>query len=245
MGTGGSIPDAGPIDCGASVTNPAVAAGVCDLLLQNCGPNQTCEPTVVNGTDTTICVPATGLKSASESCYAADECAAGLLCIGLTANVAGTCVGFCCPDGRNLPCNGGACNQQVGFGAISANMCSYGVHCDLLAQSQCPAGEGCHVEIAAGQDVSVCIENSSTPVPLLGTCTYINDCADQQQCFHPGGQGSGTCLWYCALSGTSTKLPPGLGGCPSGQTCQSTYMGGSLDIGGFANIGLCFPNGGL
>jgi hypothetical protein len=90
--------------------------------------------------------------------------------------------------------------------------------------------------------VAICFTPSPSPVPELGTCQFINDCADMQECYQdPYG---GLCLWYCALTGPKTSQPPGLGGCPMGETCQSSYAGSTFKL-GVSNVGLCIPNAGL
>jgi hypothetical protein len=233
--------DAGSILCLAKNTN--IPKGSCDLINQDCPAGFTCHPASSSSGPTTACVASFGLKTADEDCYTNDECDAKLVCIGLASNHPGKCVAFCCNDGESLPCNGGLCNEQVDFGGGNfAYVCSYGKRCQLLAPDACPAGYDCHVEPAAGQDIAVCLEPSPTPVGELGTCHYINDCGTMQDCYGIGGSGGGICLYYCALSGSTAA--PGLGGCPSGETCESTYQGQPVDT-GVDGVGLCIPAGGL
>lgn len=240
-GAGGAIPEAGTIECGATYTS-ITQKGPCDLLNQTCPVGQSCVPTKDSTGWTTACASSPGLKSADETCYANDECAAKLACVGITATQPGTCVAFCCPDGKNLPCNGGICNQTVDFGGATASMCSYGKPCDLLTANACPAGDDCHIDPAAGTDVALCLEPSPNPAAELAACTFINDCGDMQQCYM--SLSTPTCLYYCALTGAKTSQPAGLGGCPNGETCQSSYQGAAINL-GVPNIGLCIPNGGI
>ncbi len=243
-GTGGSVVDAGPILCLATSTNIA-KTGPCNLIDQDCPPGKTCQPAEDGTQVTTSCITATGLKAAGETCYTGDECDAKLMCIGLSASHSGQCVAFCCNDSSNAPCNGGLCNEKVTFGGGNfAYMCSYGQRCQLLTADACPAGFDCHVEPAAGQGVAVCLAPSPTEVGALGTCHYINDCPSMIDCYGLSSSASGTCLYYCALSGSTMNAAPGLGGCPNGETCQSTYQGQSVNT-GVSGIGLCIPNGGL
>jgi hypothetical protein len=243
-GSGGAQVDAGPIVCTTPYTNIPMG-GPCDLLAQNCPPGSSCKVTSGANGATTECAAVGGIKTANEDCYSPDECDAKLICVGLVKNHPGKCVAFCCPDSRNLPCNGGICNEQVEFGGgYVAYVCAYGKRCQLLTADTCPAGYDCHVEAAAGQGVAVCFEPSPTPVPELGACHYINDCGNMQNCFGATGTSAGICLWYCALSGPNTGAAPGLGGCPMGETCQTSYQGQPIDT-GVSGVGLCIPNGGI
>jgi hypothetical protein len=198
-------------------------------------------PTQSGSTWTTSCTSAPGLKSADEDCWTRSECIAGLVCVGAVQGHAGTCVAFCCPS-NNEPCNGGLCNNLAEWGPNATTYtCSYGKQCELLTANACPSGDQCHLQPAAGMGVAICFTPSPTPEPELGPCQYLNDCGDMQQC-HMGVSG-GTCLWYCALTGSKTSQPPGLGGCPKGEMCASGDQGGPFNL-GVANVGLCIPNGG-
>jgi hypothetical protein len=242
-GAGGSTPDSG-IVCPMQYTT--AKTGTCNLLNQTCPAGQTCEPQQVGSDIETACSPSPGLKQANEDCYdLTEDCDAKLLCIGASPTTPGKCVAFCCP-GTNEPCNGGVCNLEVPFGSATAFMCSYGQRCQLLTANACPSGYECHIDTAAGTGVAICDEPSSANSPELGPCQYINDCASMQQCFNaPGVGNSGTCLWYCYVTGPKASQPPGLGGCEPNETCQASYQGQPIMLNGFSNVGLCFPNGGL
>jgi hypothetical protein len=235
-GTGGMKGDGGPIVCLVQYTN-IPKTGPCDLLAQNCPPGKTCQPA---GTST-ACIVSAGVKAAGETCYDGTECDAKLICIGQPV---GTCVAFCCPDMAREPCDTHICNTQVNYGnGEFAYVCSYGQRCQLLTADACPPGLECHVEDTT-QGIAVCGAPSGTAVPELGPCHYINDCATMQDCFVGAGGPAGVCLYYCALSGPGTSAVPGLGGCPNGETCQSTYNGQSVNT-GVMNVGVCIPNGGI
>jgi hypothetical protein len=92
--------------------------------------------------------------------------------------------------------------------------------------------------------VAICFEPSPTPMGELGSCLYINDCGDMQECYQPNNPNGGTCLYYCALTGPKTGQPPGLGGCGPNEKCLSSYQGQAISL-GIPNVGLCIPNGGL
>ena len=61
-----------------------------------------------------------------------------------------------------------------------------------------------------------------------------------QSCYDVPGLGSRVCLYYCDLSGPNTGAAPGLGGCPTGETCRNAYQGQTIDT-GVSGIGLCIP----
>jgi hypothetical protein len=244
-GAGGTAPDSGGnIICTVPYSQLVATNGPCNLLNQNCPEGETCVPSLAASGWTTACSPSPGLKTANEDCFSGNECGAKLYCVGNVQGQAGKCVAFCCPK-SNEPCNGGLCNLQVDLGnGASVFVCTYDKPCELLAPNACPSGYGCHAEPAAGMGLAYCVESSPTPVPELGTCHFLNDCGDMQQCRFGTNPSAGVCLYYCALTGPKANQPPGLGGCPMGETCQSSYDGVIFNIGA-PNIGLCVPNGGL
>jgi hypothetical protein len=234
--------DGGPIVCLASYSN-FPHNGPCNLINQDCNPGYTCLPTTTSAGVSTACKPAAGLKGVNELCYSAGECDAKLTCIGQSGTHPGNCLAFCCNDSSNEPCNGGICNLKVDFGnGYFAYMCSYGQRCQILTADACPPGFDCHVETAAGAGVAVCIAPSPNPAPELGACNYLNDCGSMQECYANGS--SSVCLYYCDLSGPNTMAAPGLGGCPTGETCASSYDGQTINT-GVTGVGLCIPTGGI
>jgi hypothetical protein len=240
MGTGGiggsggatsstsssGMPEAGPIPCTSVYST--IPKGTCDLLQQDCPAGETCEPTQVGSGYSTICVGSTGLKTAGETCYSPGDCDAQLFCIS------GKCTSVCC-HGSGEPCDGVLCSLSVTYGNDFMYVCHYAVMCELLTANACPAGFGCHVEDSS-EGLATCVQPSGANSPELGSCKYLNDCGDNQQCFAP--TGTGTCHYYCYLGGSSAQ--PGLGGCPTGEACLAFYNGASTSE-GVSGVGLCYP----
>jgi hypothetical protein len=219
-----------------------VGGGGCDLLKQDCPAGQSCTPVPSGAGVTPTCVAASGIKTAGEPCYTSDECDAKLICIGQP----GKCVAFCCPDMAAEPCNGGLCITKVTLDQAAtyyAYVCSYGMRCTLLTPDACPSGQNCYVEDKA-QGLAICDTQSPTPEHELDTCQYLNDCDSMEACYLVPGLGSRVCLYYCDPSGPNVGAAPGLGGCPTGETCRSAYGGQTIDV-GISGIGLCIPNGGI
>ena len=89
-GAGGSTEDAGPLTCKLH-TYSTIKSGPCDLLAQDCAEGKTCkESQYANGSWSTQCVAANGLKGEGEACTADEECRARLTC------AAGRCAPVCC-----------------------------------------------------------------------------------------------------------------------------------------------------
>jgi hypothetical protein len=228
-----TAPDAGPLTCpGSAGTMPT---GVCDPLQQDCPPGKTCRP---NGaTNATTCVPAYGLKTASEACSAHDECDAGLFC------VFGKCAPVCCPD-TNEPCGSGICDATQTYGPYRLTFCHFSPRCSVLTEDACEPGTGCHVEDAK-QGLATCSTPAATAVGDQEACKYINDCPDMEQCWGPPG-GQALCHFLCWTDAANDALA-GLGGCPAGQTCRLKSGSASVSY-GVPKLGLCFadaaPDGG-
>ena len=223
-GSGGDKPT---IVCGKSYSN--IKAGPCDLLQQGCPAGESCTPIAVGNGYSTKCTPADGLKGIKKSCAVDSECQAGLFCIF------GFCTPVCCPD-NNEPCGSGICDVSV----LQANnssffmACSFLQQCTLLTKDACPKGSECHLQDTK-TGLAACIPHSAnTPVDEGGQCTYLNDCKDMQTCFASNQDPQGVCRWYCHLS-EKNNSPPGLGGCPKGETCQA------FPDFGVADLGVCLP----
>jgi hypothetical protein len=220
-----------PLVCSGTYTN--VPKGACDLLNQDCAPGQTCTPVKSAGVWTTKCNPASGLKGAGKPCQVQSECEEELFCIG--SGEFGQCIPICCRT-TGEPCGGGACNLEVTFdGTVVPNiyvyMCTYAQQCTLLTENACPAGSECHIEDAR-QGLASCSPPSDQQVDEGGSCEYLNDCKDMQNCTNEGGMSF--CRYYCYKSAGGTGVP-GLGGCPAGQECIDVDLG--VD-----DVGVCQPS---
>lgn len=206
----------GPIMCLlGGVTQPAIMAGECDLLQQDCPTGNTCVPT--QDGKSTFCRFGGGLKSAGKDCTpdSLDECQAGLFCIGPVDGV-GTCTRPCCP-GTDEPCNGGDCLNEVTYqSGLKVLMCTYFQTCTLFDPTSCPEGKLCQL-FYPEQNRAVCTSAAPMPVPEGGTCKYINQCDAEQVCYQQK-----VCRYSCILG---SNAAPGQGGCPAGQACQDVYMG--------------------
>lgn len=225
--TSSAEPDAGPLTCAGNAST--VPLGACDPLQQDCPPGKTCRP---NGSQyTTACMPANGLKSASEACASDKECDAKLFC------VFGKCSPVCCPE-SNEPCGSGLCDATQSYGSYLIYFCHFAPRCNLLTEGACEPGTGCHIEDGK-QGLATCSAPAATATGDQGACKYINDCPDMEQCWGPPG-GQSVCHFLCWTDASGDALP-GLGGCPAGQTCRNKSGNASINY-GVAKLGLCFAD---
>jgi hypothetical protein len=237
-GTGGSTEDAGPLGCKLH-SYSTIKVGPCDLLAQDCPDGKTCkEQQSGNGTWTTQCVSANGLKAEGEPCVADEECRAKLTC------AAGRCSPVCCAA-TNEPCLGGICNlfiQLDNTGKVNKQVCHYAKSCDLLTTKACDTGFSCHIEDIK-QGLATCVQPSDKLTTDLGACHFLNDCPDMEQCLDGTPTKAGKCHFYCYLDQVDPSMPgAALGGCPAGQTCQTKVDGVTFDF-NLPNVGLCAPPG--
>jgi hypothetical protein len=223
-------PEAGPIECKGLSTN--VPKGDCDALQQDCPLGQSCRPAFVDGGYLTSCAVSTGLKTAGETCNSISECTDGLFC------VLDKCTPVCCRD-DNEPCAGGICNVSAKYGTYNMYFCHYAPTCDLLTPNACATGLQCHIEDVS-QGLATCGEPSGANAPNLGSCNFINDCGDMQQCQGATTNNPGVCRYYCWLD-SAPGTPAGLGGCPDDQTCKNKVGTSTLNF-GVPGLGLCFAN---
>lgn len=238
--TGTASPDAGPpapLVC-KNHTYSTIKEGPCDLLQQDCPEGRTCkEFQSLNGSWTTHCVTASGLKGEGEKCAADEECLAKLSC------AVGRCAPVCCAA-TNEPCLGGICNlfiQLDGTNTVNKQVCHYAEACTLLVEDACDKGFSCHVEDNK-QGLATCIDSSGSPAPDLGDCHFLNDCSDMEHCLGGSKSKVGKCHFYCYL-GQPDPLSPGaaLGGCPVGQACTAGPVDKLTFSFGLPEIGLCAP----
>jgi hypothetical protein len=220
----------GPLTCDVPVTD---ITGDCDLFQQNCPAGETCIIFVDDPVNPTMaftgCNPA-GLVGLGQACQTAEDCQEDMLCIGTNP---GMCTYACCPT-TNEPCGVGECVIDVmlpmSLGSFSA--CAYDQTCTLFMPSTCPDGQDCHY---AQPGLATCSPPSPTQVGDGEPCRYANDCVDSAICIPvtPGMDMPRECRFMCQ-DGSSAM--PGLGGCPSGQTCDVTVY----DF-GFPGMGYCHP----
>jgi hypothetical protein len=218
----------GPLTCTSEYTNIPAEGSECDLLQQNCGPNQTCDVVGdAEGNITLGCLPANGVKGVGQDC-AQGECQPGLMCIG-------QCTPVCCKD-TNEPCGAGVCNVTVTLSDPEGNpteftyvVCAYDPACTIFDPTSCPDGQDCHLSAEPG--LATCSPPSNMPVDEGEPCMYVNDCADSQICITVA-EPDYFCRWLCT---TGSPEEPGLGGCPDGQSCQP------YPDAGFPNMGICLP----
>lgn len=234
----GSTSDAGPPVCKNHTYSNIKLGGPCDLFQQDCPAGKTCkELHNSNGTWTTQCVTANGLKGEGETCAVDEECLAKLTC------AAGRCAPVCCAA-TNAPCLGGICNlfiQLDNTGKVNKEVCHYAKACTLLTESACEQGFSCHIEDNE-QGLATCVQPSGANTPDLGACGFLNDCADMEHCLNPSSGNPGKCHFYCYLAQPDPSSPgAGLGGCPTGQTCQAKVDGVVFNF-NLPEIGLCAPS---
>jgi hypothetical protein len=208
------------------------------LLQQDCPEGKTCkEFQSVDGTWTTHCTTASGLKGEGEKCASDEECLAKLSC------AVGRCAPVCCAA-TNEPCLGGICNLYIQLdntNKVNKQVCHYAKACTLLVEDACEQSFSCHVEDNK-QGLATCIQPSGSPATDLGACHFLNDCGDMEHCLGGTPSKAGKCHFYCYLD-QPDPLAPGatLGGCPVGQICKAGKVDGiSFDF-GLPNIGLCEP----
>jgi hypothetical protein len=217
----------GPILCMSQYTN--VVEEECNILQQDCPPGQTCRPIKTASGWKSRCRADTGLKGPGKSCIFEQECEAGLFCIN---SPNGWCTPACCPD-SNEPCGGGMCNVEAditnGQGPEFVYMCSFAPECELLTENACASGQECHLSDAT-QGLATCIGPSGNQSDEGGPCQFLNDCKDMQHCTAPPDN---VCRYYCHVN-ADPGVPPGLGGCPAGESCIPTSLG-------VPNVGLCLP----
>ncbi|MBL9026428.1 MAG: hypothetical protein JNL21_29800 [Myxococcales bacterium] len=224
----------GPIECSDMVTT---ITGECDLLQQDCGPGETClvaQDPNDPANSVSACAPA-GLVGLGQPCEPGD-CQEGMLCVG-------TCTYVCCPEGAtmgaNEPCGLGQCSLNVSFKGTddSVYVCTYDEVCNFFDPNTCPTGKDCHF---AGNGLANCSVPSPGDYMDGEMCEgFANDCPDSAICIDADGPMMGDDTLYCRyfcdpnLSGQ----PAGLGGCPAGQTCDTSVY----DFGFPADLGFCHP----
>lgn len=205
----------GSVDGGVAVCPP----GECDLAAQDCGSGQGCyfAAGADGGAVSPMCATE-GMGALGTECMDANDCSAGLFCLGPTGMM-GTCRGVCCL-GSDDPCPSGTeCLIPVtaaGPSDTGVGACAVPNECDLLG-SDCGPSEGCYPSIKPG--VTVCVAGGD--LTEGESCNLANDCAPGLICT------DGECTKLCDRSG-------GTSGCDATQDC--------VELIGFASpVGVCDP----
>lgn len=219
-GSGGS----GPTEpCPSEVSN--IPQDECDFYLQDCPNGGTCD---IGGTPTApvaTCFEQDGLKGIGDTCGNPAECEAHLTCVG------NKCSPFCCPRHPDS-CGGGVCSIDVHLQDENGEdtiflfkACSFAPTCDLFLPESCETpGESCYL---AGKGQTGCAQTGEL---MDGeACFYSNDCVTGQACIGP--ENEAFCHFLCEDG--SEAQPPGMGGCPGGQTCNLNLTSG------FDGLGFC------
>jgi hypothetical protein len=246
-GSGAGTTDGGGPGSGAGGTGAAGAGGPCpsevisgtldmtecDLYLQDCPvATDTCDLFVLQDDSfATQCTTRNGLKSMGESCMEPDDCGQKLTCAG------GVCTPFCCPEDPDS-CGGGTCSVDInvtgpnGKTDIVFKACAFSDACEFFNPDSCGADENCYFQSPGVAQCFAPADGPGNEVQDGQPCTFANDCLDSAICISIDN-GPDACRYFCI--GNSTD-PPGLGGCPDGQLCNTN----SFDS-GFANVGICIP----
>lgn len=225
-------PEAG-VDGGG---NCSPAKGACDIVLQDCPPQQEC---TVDNTGKTVCQPVQAsqqLPMGRACCPSASSnpCLPGLTCVGNECSDGGPMTGRCSPaccKGADQACGksdpegiSGACDLTLVDPDTTQplyDVCTYRKRCKPYKVEPCGAGETCLVEDAVG--TASCV--TSAGKGNRQTCTFANECADGFICL--GNGDAGVCHMVCLFPGSVHPFDAGveqggplMGGCPSGEKCD-------------------------
>jgi hypothetical protein len=177
---------------------PSGNPDVCDTLLQcGCGEGQGCYVGVLPA----ACAPA-GTGVHGEPCPLR-QCAPGNHCVDVGLGGSGS-FEMCrenCREDSDCP-SGGRCAFEVptqSGGASGTGFCSYA--CDVVRQTGCPAGTGCHPFDGGTRIVTDCVVMGTTPAGRA--CTTPEQCEVGSLCiaFSDGRR----CARLCRSSTTCTR----------------------------------------
>jgi len=238
---GGGAGDGGIVDGGSCPSGSATnLTGSCDIVAQDCGSGLTCSVVADDaGQYHTGCVDlGNGSAQLGEGCTSHTDCAAGLRC------VLSKCSRACCGALKGPLCgSSGACDLDITYpGNAFVKVCTFAPPCTPWAHDCPPSGPETDCHAAGGNKFKCSFPNYNLDAGSTEgqPCTYVNDCQDSQYCLYASADaGSGTCRWLCKASASGAPDAgtvggtPGMGGCPSGQTCHA--------FGSPAWLGLCRP----
>ena len=224
-----SSTDAGGGNCSA-------VKGECDIVLQDCAPQQEC---VVDNSGVTVCQPVQGsqqLEKGRACCpnTAGNPCLPGLTCVGSACVDGGPATARCSPaccKGDDQHCGAsvpegiaGACDLTLVDPTSSKELyqvCTYRQRCEPFQVEPCKAGETCLVEDMAGTASCVTSAGKTNRQP----CSFGNECADGLICL--GDPDASVCHYACVLPGSANPFDasvqnggPGAGGCPVNEKCN-------------------------
>jgi hypothetical protein len=203
--------------CMPTTGSEHLAAGAicCPSSSNPCDPGLTCIGTACvgdagGGRCAPACCPGDGGTAIQANCGFSSEGYAGSCSLELTG-------------GKSTPTNEA--------GALYTT-CLYASTCTIFAKP-CGPGNICIVEDSTGTSKCVPIDNDggSVGLPSGGLCgNFANACAQGLACIShglsDGGVSAAACSYMCYLAGGTPPFDagiitsaPGMGGCPSGQTC--------------------------
>jgi hypothetical protein len=220
---------------GGSGGHCSAAKGACDIVLQDCPPQQEC----TSGNDgVTFCQPVQGTQQlgSGRSCCPngnGNPCLPGLTCVGSACTDGGVATARCSPaccTGDDQHCGksdpegiSGACDLTLVDPTSQKELyqvCTYRQRCQPFQVEPCKSGETCLVEDNAGTASCVTSAGKGYAQP----CTFGNECADGLICL--GGGDAGVCKYACVVPGSINPFdasvqngPPGRGGCPTKESC--------------------------
>jgi hypothetical protein len=225
-------PEAGGGDAGG---NCSPAKGECDIVLQDCPPQQEC---TVDNSGKTVCQPVQAsqqlpLGRACCPSTSANPCLPGLTCVGNECSDGGPMTGRCSPaccQGADQACGksdpegiSGACDLTL----VDENqkplydVCTYRQRCKPFKIEPCGPGETCLVEDVVGSASCVTSAGKGNRQP----CSFGNECADGFICLNTGD--AGVCHTVCLFPGAVHPFDasveqggPGMGGCPANEKCD-------------------------
>jgi hypothetical protein len=177
--------------------------GTCDLIAQDCGPEQSC---VLDEHGAALCV-ARGVAGDGQDCAGNDQCQPGLNC-DLDATNTGRCRRLCCPSAT------GGCSIEtscVGLEMADVGLCLPGAQCrppDL----GCEPGEACY--IVGGRGTVACLPVGSGA--RGSACDRVNACDPGLACLRAAGAAA-ACVAMCD--------PFTSDGCADGETCGALPSG--------------------
>jgi hypothetical protein len=229
-----SMMDSGPM--GDAGGHCSAVTGGCDIVLQDCPPQQEC---VVDNSGVTICQPVQGTQQLprGRACCpstTANPCLPGLSCVG------SDCVDGSAPTARCSPacCKGddqscgssdpegisGSCDLTLVDPTSQKELyqvCTYRKKCEPYQIEPCKTGETCLVEDMAGTASCVTSAGKGNRQP----CSFGNECADGLLCV--GAADASVCHYACLLPGSASPFDasvqnggPGFGGCPANEKCN-------------------------